>query len=118
MSAVYVPPVTKKELEDGERLKSGLYRYEHDCPYNRGEIVIKLTNTANSYKMELVKNTIQFTPAQIEMLFKSGKAIVPKRKSPHSMRFSGDEWFCIYPYRDGVPFPFRYAEKTGQMELF
>lgn len=93
-------------------MKNGLYRYEDKSYGNRGEYIIRLTETEKSYTLELVKNDMRFSPSHLDAMFgKSSKAKVSKERSPHAMNIVGDDWFCIYPYRLGVPFAFEYLSE-------
>lgn len=93
-------------------MKNGLYRYEDKSYGNRGEYIIRLTETEKAYTFELVKNDMRFSPAHLDMMFeKSNKAKVNKQRSLHAINISGDDWFCIYPYRAGIPFVFEYLSE-------
>ena len=97
-------------------MKNGIYRYEDKSFGNRGEIILKVTETEKTITFELLKNDMRFSPAQIdEMFVKSNKAKINKLKCPHAMDFYND-YFVIYPYRAGIPFLFEYVE-GGMMEL-
>lgn len=92
-------------------MKNGLYRYEEKSYGNRGEYIIRLTETEKAYTFELVKNDMRFSPAHLDMMFaKSSKAKVNKEKSPHAINIE-DGWFCIYPYRAGIPYVFEYLSE-------
>ena len=95
-------------------MKNGLYRYEDRDSYtNRGEYIIKLKETEKSYTFELIKNDMRFSKGHLDMLFsKSKKVKINKEKSPHAINISGDDWFCIYPYRAGIPYVFEYIEES------
>ena len=93
-------------------MKNGLYRYEDKSFGNRGEYIIRLTETEKSYTFELVKNDMRFSPAHLDMMFaKSSKTKVNRERSPHAMNVVGDDWFCIYPYRAGIPYAFEYLSE-------
>lgn len=90
-------------------MKKGLYRYAKGggC-FNKGVIIIEVSETAKSYVFKLIKNTLRYSPAHIDMMFeKDGKTIINKEKSPHAINF-GEDYFVIYPYRAGIPFLFEY----------
>lgn len=90
-------------------MKNGLYIHTDNSFGNRGEYIIRLKETDKSYIFELVKNDMRFSPAHLDMMFsKSNKVRVNKDKSPHAINIVGDDWFCIYPYRLGIPYVFEY----------
>ena len=85
---------------------NGFYKYEDTSYGNHGEIILQVKESEKSYNFQLIKNTMRFSPAHIDMMFsKSDKARVPKVNSPHAINF-GEEYFVIYPYRAGIPFLF------------
>ncbi len=96
-------------------MKNGLYRYEDKDSYtNRGEYIVRLTETEKSYTFELLKNDMRFSPAHLDMMFaKSNKVKVNKERSIHAINIVGDDWFCIYPYRAGKPYVFEYVSEEG-----
>lgn len=93
-------------------MRDGLYRYiDKDNATNRGEYIIKLHETSISYVFEKIKNDMRFSPAHLDMMFKSsGGVAVNKTRSPHAINTVGDDWFCIYPYRAGIPYVFELME--------
>ena len=99
-------------------MKNGLYRYEDKDSYtNRGEYIIKLKEMEKSYTFELIKNDMRFSPAHLDMLFgKSKKVKINKEETHHAINISGDDWFCIYPYRAGIPYVFEYTEELEKDE--
>lgn len=105
------------ERQCKQKMKNGLYRWAWESYTNNGEYLIKVTETEKSYTFELVENTMRFSPAHMDMLFeKSNKVKINKEKSPHAMNISGDDWFCVYPYRAGIPYVFEYTSKTERGE--
>lgn len=93
-------------------MTNGLYRYEDKNNWaNRGEYIIKLKETEKAYTFELIKNDMRFSPSHLDVLFgKSKKVKINKEKSPHAINVGGD-WFCIYPYRAGIPYVFEHIEE-------
>ena len=93
-------------------MRDGMYRYiDKDDATNRGEYIIKLHETSISYVFEKIKNDMRFSPAHLDMMFKSsGRVAVNKTRSPHAINTVGDDWFCIYPYRAGIPYVFELME--------
>ena len=97
-------------------MKSGLYRWNWDSYTNNGEYIIKVIETDKSYFFELVKNTMRFSPAHLDMLFKkSNKVKIAKNNSPHSVKIWHDGDFTIYPYRAGIPYVF---ESVMEIDYF
>ena len=90
-------------------MKKGLYKHTKDDGYfDRGKIIIEVSETAKSYIFELINNTFRYSPVHIDMMFaKSDKVIINKEKSPHAI-ILGNDYFVIYPYRAGIPFLFEY----------
>ena len=90
-------------------MKQGLYKHiKDDEHFNRGKIIIEVSETAKSYIFELINNTFRYSPVHIDMMFaKSDKVIINKEKSPHAI-ILGNDYFVIYPYRAGIPFLFEY----------
>lgn len=95
-------------MNSNSKLKNGLYRYEDKSFGNRGEYIIRFNETEKSFILELIKNDMRFSPAHLDMMFeKSNTVRVSKSKSPHAMNF-GNDYFVIYPYRNGIPHLFEY----------
>ena len=97
-------------------MKNGIYQYK-DTHYsqNHGEILLNVKETEKSIILELLKNDMCYSPAQIEMMFgKTNKVRINKEKTPHTIDkyfLNNDkDWFVIYPYRAGIPFKFEYME--------
>lgn len=92
-------------------MKKGLYKHTKDDGYfDKGTIIIGVSETAKSYIFKLIENTFRYSPAHIDMMFaKSNKVIINKEKSPHAINL-GEDYFVIYPYRAGIPFLFEYIE--------
>lgn len=92
-------------------MKKGLCKHIKDDGYfDKGTIIIGVSETAKSYIFKLIENTFRYSPAHIDMMFaKSNKVIINKEKSPHVINL-GEDYFVIYPYRAGIPFLFEYIE--------
>jgi hypothetical protein len=91
-----------------------LYRYEYIIEYcnapevNKGYLDIDFRENKNSYTMQVIKTNLKDLPPILDRLLESGKAIIKKRNSKHSMRFGIDkDFFIIYPERLGKPFLFK-----------
>lgn len=93
-------------------MRDGLYRYvDKDDATNRGEYIIKLRETPTSYVFERIKNDMRFSPVHLDMMFESSDGVtVNKTKTSHAINTVGDDWFCIYPYRAGIPYVFELKE--------
>lgn len=91
-------------------LKHGLYK--HECVYcgvNVGKIILEVKETPSSFKFKLIENTIRYDAPHIEDMFRDKDTVVIKKAgSKHALNIVGDDWFCLYPYRCGVPYPFRF----------
>ena len=86
---------------------NGFYKYEDTNDIrNHGKIILQVKETDKAYNFELIKNTMRYSPAHIDMMFsKSYKARVTKANSPHAINL-GTDYFVLYPYRAGIPFLF------------
>lgn len=93
-------------------MRDGLYRYVDTADAtNCGEYIIKLHETATAYIFKKIKNDMRFSPAHLDMMFKSSdKVTVNKKRSPHAINTVGDDWYCMYPYRRGAPYVFELME--------
>lgn len=101
-------------------MRDGLYRYvDKDDATNYGEYVIKVRETPKSYVFERIKNDMRFSPAHLDMMFEnSDRVTISKTRSPHAINTIDDDWyslnpnwFCIYPYRAGIPYVFEQTEE-------
>lgn len=92
-------------------LKSGLYRYIDDRNY--GTIVVDVKETADSFIFHLKESYVRYNAPQIDDMFhESDRVVIKKSGSKHALSFikNDDTWFCLYPYRVGVPYAFSYIE--------
>ncbi len=94
-------------------LKSGTYKWESDDGGIFGGYVrVRMKETSASFIITLVENACKFNAPQLDAFFqKSPRVVIRKDGSKHALNISGDDWFCLYPYRVGVPFAFRYEGK-------
>lgn len=91
-------------------MKNGLYEYKDDSIPGGGHVVIDVTETEKMYIFKLIENTCRYDPWRISSLFKkSTQARINKHRSKHSV-MTWNNGFVIYPYRDGIPYLFKYIE--------
>ena len=94
-------------------MKNGLYRCDQDW-HGRPtlNITVELKETDKSYVLTLVEDKSRFPDGHIEMMFRdSRKVTIPKSgKGPHAFVTGEnfDNWFVLYPGRNGVPFSFNW----------
>lgn len=92
-------------------MKNGLYEYKDDSIPGSGHVVIDVTETEKMYTFKLVENTGRYDPWRISSLFKKSTQVrIKKYRSKHSV-MTLDNGFVIYPYRDGIPYIFKYIER-------
>ena len=61
-------------------LLPGVYRYEDRGSHtNRGEILLAVQDKGTTLRMQLVSNTMRYSPAHIDMLFKNKKSVTVKK---------------------------------------
>jgi stage V sporulation protein G len=95
-------------------LKSGIYRHKHQKEYAEGtvdcgDIRLEVHETKTAFVLKLLEQQVRCDAPQIDDLFQnSDRVVIKKDGSKHGMSFcSGqDDWFCLYPYRVGVPYAF------------
>ena len=95
-------------------LKSGIYRHKHQKEYAEGtvdcgDILLEVHETKTAFVLKLLEQQVRYDAPQIDDLFQnSDRGVIKKDGSKHGMSFcSGqDDWFCLYPYRVGVPYAF------------
>lgn len=95
-------------------LKSGIYRHKHQKEYAEGtvdcgDILLEVHETKTAFVLKLLEQQVRYDAPQIDDLFQnSDRVVIKKDGSKHGMSFcSGqDDWFCLYPYRVGVPYAF------------
>ena len=99
-------------------LKSGIYRHKHQKEYAEGtvdcgDILLEVHETKTAFVLKLLEQQVRYDAPQIDDLFQnSDRVVIKKDGSKHGMSFcSGqDDWFCLYPYRVGVPYAFTREE--------
>lgn len=92
-------------------MENGLYEYKDDSIPGSGHVVIDVTETEKMYTFKLVENTCRYDPWRISSLFKKSTQVrIKKYRSKHSV-MTWDNGFVIYPYRDGIPYLFKYIER-------
>ena len=100
-------------------LKTGLYKWvSAECGLFGGEscllgghVKVWMKETKHSFIITLVESTCKFEAPQLDDLFRdSPRVVIRKSGSKHALNISGDDWFCLYPYCVGVPYPFRMEE--------
>lgn len=91
-------------------LLAGTYRWESDRPgIWGGHVRVNMKETATSFIITLLENTCRFNAPQLDDLFQNSKRVVIRKDgSKHALSFVDgcNEWFCLYPYRVGVPYGF------------
>jgi len=101
-------------------LKPGIYRHSHETEYadgtveHHGDILLKVRETKTAFILKLMEQQVRYDAPQIDDLFqKSDRIVIKKDGSRHAMSFvSGqDDWFCLYPYRVGVPYAFTHEDR-------
>lgn len=94
-------------------LIDGLYLAEHNnSMFDRYKIVVRVTESEKSYKLELVEYESRYSPAHIDALFEKSKTVViSKRSVKHVIRLWSDESFTLYPFKSGIPFSFRLMDE-------
>lgn len=96
------------KMKNKNRILDGKYVWHNDG-MGGGEIVIDFKETEKSFCLTLLSNTCRYSPPHIDMLFSKSSSIrILKSKSSHAFFFSdfANDWFVLYPYRDGIPFLF------------
>ena len=100
-------------------LKPGIYRHCHDNEYadgtvvHGGEIVLEVHETKTAFVLCLMEQGVRYDAPQIDDMFrKSKRVLIKKNGSKHAMTFcdNNNEWFCLYPYRVGVPYSFEHED--------
>ena len=93
-------------------LKTGLYMWKSSgTGWFGGYVKVWMKETRRSFIITLVENSCKFNAPQLDDLFRdSPRVVIKKSGSKHALNISGDDSFCLYPYRVGVPYPFRMEE--------
>lgn len=101
-------------------LKPGIYRHRHETEYaegtvHNGDILLEVRETKTSYVLTLLEQQVRYDAPQIDDLFQNGKRVVIRKNDPrHGLTLCGgqNDWFCLYPYRVGVPYAFSYDNRA------
>lgn len=103
-------------------LKNGLYKYQHEERGRlAGEIVLDIHETKTAFILRLVENTVGYNAPQIDDMFReSDRCAIRKARSKHAVDLIGDynDWFCLYPYRLGVPYAFEHVDRIRERETW
>lgn len=105
-------------------LKSGIYRHQHERAYVEeniylGDIVLNVHETKTAFVLRLLEQQVRYDAPQIDDMFRNSKRVViQKNGSKHAMSFckDQDDWFCLYPYRVGVPYDFTHEDRLKETE--
>lgn len=74
------------------------------------DITVDAKETEDSYIFTLVQDNSRFPDGHMKVLFdKKNRAIVKKKGGRHAV-VNREDWFVIYPDRNGVPFLFELTE--------
>ena len=92
-------------------MKTGRYKCVLDHRGNNVyDITVDAKETEKSFILNLVEDNSRYPDGHMNVLFgKSGKAVISKNGSDHSL-VNEQDWFVVYPNRNGVPFLFEYQE--------
>lgn len=107
-------------------LKPGIYRHRHEKDYVEGsvflgDIVLEVHETKTSFVLTLLEQNVRYDAPQIDAMFQASKRVVVKKDgSKHAMQFAKDcdEWFCLYPYRVGVPYCFTEENALKEFDAY
>ena len=101
-------------------LKPGLYKFFcEECGHRVGEITLDIHETRTAFVLKLVENTVRYDAPQIDDMFRESECcVIRKNGSRHAMSFCDgiDNWFCLYPYRVGVPYSFEHIDAIRERE--
>ena len=110
-----------------EILQPGIYKASQDG-WDWYDLTVELKETEKSIILKIIDYKFRFSPAQIDMLFKTHfcsmnyqeqenipngkyKAVIKKQGGGHAINRLNDHSFTLYPYQAGIPF---YFEKQGE----
>ena len=111
-------------------LKPGRYIHRHEKEYVEetvylGKIVLDVRETKTAFVLTLVENTVRYDAPQIDAMFLNSKRVLIKKNgSRHAMQFSKigskacEDWFCLYPYRCGVPYAFTEENALKEFDAY
>ncbi len=103
-------------------LIDGMYLSEHNNGmFDQYKIVVRLTESEKSYKLELIEYESRYSPAHIDALFEKSKTVtISKKSAKHTINLWGKDSFTLYPFKSGIPFSFclmeEHAEKKSGKE--
>ena len=101
-------------------LKPGLYKFFCEVGGHRvGEITLDIHETKTAFVLKLVESTVRYDAPQIDDMFQtSDRCVIRKNGSRHAMSFCDgiNDWFCLYPYRVGVPYAFEHIDAIRERE--
>lgn len=105
-------------------LKQGVYRHRHEHEYVEGavfcgDILLKVRETESSFILTLLEQQVRYDAPQIDDMFqKSDRLVIRKDGSKHGISLckGQDDWFCLYPYRVGVPYSFEHEDRFRMTE--
>ena len=96
-------------------LKPGIYHHSSDTIYangktwHNGDIWLEVKETEKNFIFVMRRDTTHGYSIINDAFTDRGRLVIRKDGSRHAMTFSRDDWFCLYPYRAGVPFAFRFC---------
>jgi len=96
-------------------MKTGRYLCDHDWHGSDTiNVVVDAEETEKSFILRLVQDGSRFPDGHMAVLFKdTGRAVISKSGSKHAI-VNHDDWFVVYPNRNGVPFLFEYQEAKNE----
>lgn len=95
---------------------AGKYVCELDWHGNREyDIEVEAKETEKSFILKLIRDDSRYKDGHMEVLFgDSGRVVINKDGSPHAI-VNNDDWFVVYPNRNGVPFLFE-LKNEGELK--
>ena len=96
-------------------MKTGTYICNRDWRgHSTLHVRVEAKETDKSFILKLIEDSSRFPDGHMKVLFgTTGKATIRKSGSPHAI-LNGEDWFTVYPDRNGVPFLFEL--ETGARE--
>ena len=88
--------------------KDGNYRCRSEDGYvwDRYDFIINLRETNKNFVITLLENKDKYLPTRFEMMFKKSNKVTTKKEHGIHGFIWGDNYFVMYPYRDGLPYCF------------
>lgn len=103
-------------------LQPGIYKSSRDG-WDWYDLTVELKETEKSIILKVLDYKFRFSPAHIDMLFKTDfdhmdyreqenipngkyKAVIKKENGGHAINRWNDHSFTLYPYQAGIPFSF------------